>query len=219
VTDTYPVGDTVLIDWAMTDVDGDPVTGATVAGTVTLPDDTTAALTAPETSTPGTYRAEYVTTAAGRHSWRLTASGTGSGVRDGSFDVRPAPDPSGITTDPSTALGRVRLLIPDLDAEHLLFVDDQLAAFLDLEGDNVRRAAACALETLASNEAMVSKVIRTQDLSTDGVKVAAELRARAAHLRALADRADDEADGDGSGFGIVEFPPCRSAELAEDVWC
>lgn len=101
--------------------------------------------------------------------------------------------------------GRVRLLIPDTDETNALYADEEVAAFLELEGD-VRSAAALALETAASSEAMVSKVIRTQDLATDGVKVAGELRARAAQLRVQASEAA-QAAADGGGLDIVDFDP------------
>jgi hypothetical protein len=52
---------------------------------------------------------------------------------------------------------------------------------------------------------MVSKVIRTQDLQTDGSKVAAELRARATSLREQAAATDDT--GAVFGLEIVNFDP------------
>lgn len=75
----------------------------------------------------------------------------------------------------------VRLLISDLDADPV-FTDAEIEAFLALEGP-VKLAAAQALDTMASNEAMVSKKIRTLDLQTDGPAVAASLRASATELR------------------------------------
>lgn len=105
--------------------------------------------------------------------------------------------------DYGTDAGRVRLLIPDVDETALLFTDEQVAAFLAMEG-GVKKAAALALETAASSEVMVSKVIRTQDLTTDGARVSDALLKRAASLR---QQADDEADLDEGGFAIVDFVP------------
>ena len=48
-----------------------------------------------------------------------------------------------------------------------------------------------ALDAIATSEALISKAIRTQVLSTDGPKTADALRKHAATLRAEADR-DDE---------------------------
>lgn len=85
-----------------------------------------------------------------------------------------------------TTLGTLRGLIPDIrqleDPEEplapaaYLFEDDHLNSILALSGDKPLRAAAFALMALASNEALVSKKIRTEDLSTDGPAVAGELR-------------------------------------------
>lgn len=125
--------------------------------------------------------------------------------------------------DYTTDLGKVRLLIPDTDEANQLFADDQISGFLTIEGGIVKRAAAAALETAASNEAVVSKVIRTQDLQTDGAKVSDALLKRAAELR----RQVNEDDPDTSGaLDIVDFrDPFTLAfsdhELteAEAWWC
>ncbi|MGH3375988.1 MAG: hypothetical protein ACRDP6_14715 [Actinoallomurus sp.] len=122
--------------------------------------------------------------------------------------------------DYTTDLGKVRLLIPDTDPANQLFADDQIGAFLAVEGATVKRAAAAALETAASNEAMVSKVIKTQDLSTDGAKVSAELRARAKELRRQVDEDDPDTSG---GLDIIDFRdpftrPYGDHELAEPGW-
>lgn len=122
------------------------------------------------------------------------------------------------TPEPATAVTQVRTLIADLDTgEGQLFTDAQLQAFLDLEDGNVRRGAADALDAVAVSELLVSKVIRSQDLSTDGAKVAAELRARAKDLRAQADAAADDADW--FGFDVAYPGPRRPPELsAHEVW-
>lgn len=83
--------------------------------------------------------------------------------------------------------GRVRLLIGDVSTDSPALDDDQIRGYIDLEGGNLKRAAAAALDTIASSEVLVSKVITTQDRSTDGAKVADALRKHAASLRAQAD--------------------------------
>lgn len=90
-----------------------------------------------------------------------------------------------IETNRATSVGMVRLLATD-SIEPALFTDADVLAFIALEGGNVRRAAAAALETIATNEALVSKKITTQSLSTDGPAVSAALLARAKELRAQA---------------------------------
>jgi hypothetical protein len=104
--------------------------------------------------------------------------------------------------DYTTAAGQVRLLIADTDENEQVLDDNQIDGFLSLEGDNVFRAAALALETIAVDQALVLKVIRTLDVQTDGAKVSTELRARAKDLRA---RADDDADSADDDFAIAEF--------------
>lgn len=107
----------------------------------------------------------------------------------------------GFSYDLTTNAGVVRMLIPDTDPDAYLLDDDEITAMLALEG-TTRSTAALALETIASSESMVSKKIRTQDLSTDGPAVAADLRARAALLRDQDDTADPDV-----GLGVVDFDP------------
>lgn len=76
----------------------------------------------------------------------------------------------------------LRLLITDTDASAFVFEDAEIDAFL-VRGGNVLLGAATALETLGSNEALVSKRIKILDLTTDGPAVAAALMARAKALR------------------------------------
>ena len=107
------------------------------------------------------------------------------------------------TYDPATNAGRVRLLIPDrVDSGHL-FEDDEIDTFLSLENSSIKRAAALALETAASDNALTLKVIKLLDLSTDGARTSAALLERAAKLRSQAD-VEDSAD-DGGAFDIAEW--------------
>lgn len=109
-------------------------------------------------------------------------------------------------------IAQVRLLTADVGTgENQVLTDLQVGGYLDLNDGNVRRAAADVLDAIAISEALVSKVIRTQDLATDGSKVAATLQARAAQLRAQADAQDADVDG---GLEIVEFDGLPGPELA-----
>lgn len=103
------------------------------------------------------------------------------------------------TYEPSTDIGRVRRTIPDKDEAVAFWSDAEIQSFLDDE-DGWRRATALALETMASDAALVLQVIKVQNITTDGSKVAQALMARASQLRAQAndiDAADDD------GFAIV----------------
>lgn len=106
--------------------------------------------------------------------------------------------------DPTSSIGQVRLLIADTDPDRMILEDGEITALLALEGDDPKLAAAQALDTIASSEALVSKVIRTQDLSTDGAKVAAALREHAARLRQQAEQVTEDAD---HYFEVVDFDP------------
>lgn len=105
--------------------------------------------------------------------------------------------------DYSTVVGQIRLLIPDVEQlenladpsapDSYIFNDSQIQAFAALYSNNVKRAAAQAKLVLATSEALINKVIRTADYTTDGAKLGAELRAQAKQLQDEA-TADDMAD-------------------------
>lgn len=145
-----------------------------------------------------------------------TVTGTGHGLATQTIVVTAIPtDGTGPVLDPTTDIGRVRLLISDTDPPNLLFTDAQLTAFLALNAGVVRLAAAQALLATAANEVMVSKVIRTQDLQTDGAKVAQALRELAAQYRA--EHEAGYGDETATGFVIVDYDPYAwtGGELAE----
>jgi hypothetical protein len=122
--------------------------------------------------------------------------------------------------DYDSELGMVRALIPDVEQQdfnaegdpNYLFRDAHLNAYLSLYGSalvpvaRIKRAAADALAAIAVSEALVSKVIKTEDLQTDGAKVANALLAAAIRLRKDAD-ADEERAEEEDGFAIVDFRP------------
>lgn len=101
--------------------------------------------------------------------------------------------------DYSRPSGQVRLLICDVDEGRLVFTGPQIDAFLALAGGNVLRAAAHAIDTNATNEALSSKVLRSQDVQTDGAKVADAMRKHADRLREQADQED------GGFFEVVDL--------------
>lgn len=106
----------------------------------------------------------------------------------------------------ATDRGKVRLLIPDNRAAAYVFEDDEIDSLLVLEGSDVRRAAALALETIASDQARVLKVMQIQEIRTDGAKVADALMKRAAHLRELAAEGDPSSTSTDTGFAIAQRP-------------
>lgn len=102
---------------------------------------------------------------------------------------------------PDTQVGMVRLLLNDVDEGTAVFSDDEIGMFLALEGQSIKRAAAQAIDTNASDQALAMKVLKTQDLSTDGAAVAKALREHADRLRAQADVADED---DAFFFDVVD---------------
>jgi RNase adaptor protein for sRNA GlmZ degradation len=123
-----------------------------------------------------------------------------------------------VTYDPTTDLGYVRLLINDMTdvVADQLFTDVEINAVLARDS-HPKRAAGTLLMAMASNEAMLSKVIRTQDLQTDGAKLAAELRTQANELR---NQATEDENNLGEPLVIIDFDPFagyRYGELAEDI--
>lgn len=115
--------------------------------------------------------------------------------------------------------GKVRLLIPDNKADAWIFADIEIDGFLAME-TGVKRAAALALETIASDQALVLKVIRILDLTTDGAKVSDALLKRAEKLRSQAASDDDLAAGDGfeiAGMVVDDFT-LRQAIFRDAQW-
>lgn len=116
-----------------------------------------------------------------------------------------------MAVDYSTDIGKVRALIPDTEeidytdsgTPSFLIDDGQIEALLAVNSDNIKRAAADAIDALATSEAYISKVTRTEDLQTDGAKVGNMISLRAARLRASADE-DEERELE-DAFTIVPF--------------
>lgn len=116
--------------------------------------------------------------------------------------------------DYKTPVGQVRLRIADLDEAAFILTDDQISGYLAMNDEDVRLAAADALDAIATSESLLSKAIRTQDLTTDGPKVAADLRKHAATLRVEA-AAIIDAEG---GFFEIIGGGTRKPEGAEYRW-
>lgn len=116
-----------------------------------------------------------------------------------------------------TTVGQVRALIPDVEqlpnmqnpaaAAEYLFTDAHLQAFIDIENGNVKRAAALACEALGTSEAIISKVIKTEDLQTDGAKTMGQFINRARMLRLDAQREDEIGEDVFEVIPYVLYPP------------
>lgn len=119
--------------------------------------------------------------------------------------------------DYEAAIRQVRVLIADMGTPSLID-DPTLQTYLELQGWEdgarwaVKRAAADALEAIAVSEVLVSKKIRTQDLTSDGPAVAEALRKLAAGLR---EQADEEDPDFGGVFEIIDTGHSR---LEAEEW-
>jgi len=105
--------------------------------------------------------------------------------------------------DPSTDAGKVRLLITDTDTTNEIFTDVEINTFISMAAENdIRLAAAEALETIARSEALVQKKIKLLDLTTDGPAVAKSLMDSAKSLR---EQAANESDIDWIEIGLTTW--------------
>ena len=123
------------------------------------------------------------------------------------------------TTDLSTTIGKIRLMIPDRGTTSsaggdlwFAFSDGEISAFYELEGNSLKRATALALETLASNDALVKGVTETLDLKVDGAKAAEAMLKRAKLLREQADETEAA-----NAFSIVEYGDLTTFNAIEYV--
>ena len=119
-----------------------------------------------------------------------------------------------MTAESAKAVALIRLNIADeaTNPEERLLSDDQLEILLDHYGGSTNRASARALRIIAASEVLVSKAIRTQDLSTDGAKVAERLQSLAEDFDREAEA--EETDGEGI-FWLVPNGPRRRVEGEE----
>jgi hypothetical protein len=87
-----------------------------------------------------------------------------------------------MTTDPTTPIGKVRLLIADTDPANFSFEDAEVQAFLDMEDGNLRLAAATAVVSITTDRAKLAKVVQLGRYQTqlqavsDLLRIAEQLR-------------------------------------------
>jgi hypothetical protein len=114
-----------------------------------------------------------------------------------------------MSIDYNAPTGQVRLLLSDIDPSNQVFTDDEIGAFLAIENGSVKRAAAQAIDTQATNEALAAKVFKDHQLETDGAKLADAMRKHAAALRDQA-KFDEENSDDGFFFDVVDVVGCEN---------
>jgi len=89
------------------------------------------------------------------------------------------------TYDPGTDVGKVRLFCQDRGTGGTwIFSDEEIQAYLSLESNDIRLAAAQALEDIANNQALTDKVKQVGEIQlVPGVDIAKVLMNRASSLR------------------------------------
>lgn len=120
----------------------------------------------------------------------------------------------------ASEITKVRVLIPDTEEAfdgETMFSDTDIEAYLEIANGSVLRAASYAVMAIATSEALISKVIKTYDLSTNGAAVSDALVKKA---DALAKRADKEEANDSFYMQILYPGPAATPELTEfgNVW-
>ena len=121
--------------------------------------------------------------------------------------------------DYTSPIGQVRVLIPDLrkledlrdlrNEPRYLFTDDEVLAFLAVNGGNVKRAAADACDAIGMDKALQLLVLKTDDKQTDGAKLLDAIVKRA---RALREQAKEDEENNLS-FDVV-YPAFEPVDWA-----
>lgn len=120
---------------------------------------------------------------------------------------------------------QVRILVSDTEpvfgtnSDEYLFTDDQIAAIYGGVGKNsILRTAGFLCNSVGNSEALILKVIQTQDLTTDGSKLQATWSALGARYIGMADAEDTLVDESQNYFRVVDYQEGwygQGAELIE----
>lgn len=119
------------------------------------------------------------------------------------------------TTDPTSNIGRVRILITDRDPLNPIFDDTEIEAFLALESDSVYRASATGLLAIAADQALLLKVVKLLDSSYDGAKLADSLRQLAQKYLDRADQVDAASGGTFDWATFIDDPFAAREAIAK----
>lgn len=110
----------------------------------------------------------------------------------------------------------IRTLIPDKEAVfdgETMFTDEEIGDFFTAGKNSITRAVAHAVSAIGSSEAIISKIIRTQDLQTNGATLANSFYARA---KDLFDQAEiEDAALNSEFFEIIDYRQGWAADRPE----
>lgn len=140
MTSTYALGAVVPLRMLVTDAAGAPANAGAAAGTVYLPDGTTATITWGAPSPTGTYDSTYTPAVAGNFSWQGTTSTPTTATELERFRVRDTLADYATLTDLKSYLG-----ITDTDDDDSLYIAlDAAQAWIDAHYGPFNRAAVTA---------------------------------------------------------------------------
>jgi hypothetical protein len=146
--------------------------------------------------------------------WYRTRTSNSASTSFSEYSNIAPPAPVPYTYDVTTDLGKVRLLCQDFDMTNPIFTDAEIQAFMDLNDDTVRYAAAQALFVIGASEAYIMKRITTLSLSTDGPAVAKELRELAKeYIR----QEDEPAGADGWDYAEQVYDTFSAREVLRNA--
>lgn len=203
----YLVGSMPTTSVKFTDTAGVLTDPTIVTLTIRKPDGTETAYTASPVvhDGAGLYHADIPLTMAGRWLWKWNGDGAVVAVAEGYWFALSIFDSVGTDTytyDPTTAVGKVRLLIDDrdmtaidptlpLEQRSVIFADNEVQTFLDLNGGDIFLGAAGATRTIAMNRSLLvqhRKISKTEvdfgSLRQDLLKMAVEFERVARELPA-----------------------------------
>lgn len=90
------------------------------------------------------------------------------------------------TYNPAADIGKVRLLVGDTTPSTAVNTDLEIQAFLDMASQNLRLAAAIALDAAANNAAKLAKIVKLGTLGIDKSSVFKALIIAAEKMRRTA---------------------------------
>ena len=97
------------------------------------------------------------------------------------------------TFNTATNIGKVRALCRDTNSASYVLSDEEINVFLSLEENDLYSSAALALESIASDKALVAKVISAGDYKEDTTKMSDLLLKTADRFRQRANSIPAEA--------------------------
>jgi hypothetical protein len=181
----------------------------------------------------GVYTISFTADEAGLWHYRIVGDAPAAGVTEGDIQIADShvldSDPAAdYTYDLSTDIGRVRMLIDDRDFSAIsssiprgersaIFDDDEVQAFITLEG-SVYDAAAVALLAIAGNKNLMVKRRELDGANVDFGDLRKDLLKQAEQYRILAEDVDGGSGKPADGFAEVNHGEFSEEEIIVNSW-